>query len=116
MSTHIRVTARELIASDESLEEIVRVLKEYQPEKIILFGSRARGQSDEYSDYDLILIKRTKRAFLDRMQDIVPYLVKIPYQVEVLIYTPEEFEHMAEIGFGWMVKQEGVVIYERSSN
>ena len=40
---------------DPYLGELVAVLKSYDPERIILFGSRARGEADEYSDYDLIV-------------------------------------------------------------
>jgi predicted nucleotidyltransferase len=37
---------------DPRLEKLIRLLKRYEPEQIILFGSRARGDADEYSDYD----------------------------------------------------------------
>ena len=45
-------------------------------ERIILFGSRARVQADEYSYYDIIVIKRTDKPFLEQLRDMVPYLVK----------------------------------------
>ena len=96
------------------LNEIVRVLKHYEPERIILFGSQTRGEVDEHSDYDLVVIKRTDRPFLERLCDMVPYLVKFAYPVDILVYTPEEFEQMSETGLGLMVRQEGVTLYERS--
>ena len=99
--------------TDPYLDEIVVVLKPYDPERIILFGSRARGEADEYSDYDLIVIKCTDRPFLDRLRDIVPYLRQITRPAEILVYTPEEFARMAETGLGWLVRQEGVILYER---
>ncbi len=46
---------------DSDLERLVDLLKKYEPEKIILFGSRARGDADAFSDYDVLLIKRTDR-------------------------------------------------------
>jgi excisionase family DNA binding protein len=47
----------ELLGSDPTLAEIVRRLIEaYQPERIYLFGSRARGESGPHSDYDLLLV------------------------------------------------------------
>ena len=99
---------------DPYLDEIVHVLKRYEPERIILFGSRARGEADEYSDYDLVVIKRTDRPFLERLRDMVPYLVRLSCPVDILVYTPEEFEQMGETGLGWVVKREGVTLYERS--
>ena len=93
-SAEVRQAAR----SDPHLEKLVRLLRRYEPERIILFGSRARGQADEYSDYDLIVIKRTDRPFLERLQDMVPYLVEFDRPAEILVYTPEEFERMLKNG------------------
>ena len=100
--------------SDPGLEAIVRILLPYEPERIILFGSRARGTADEYSDYDLVVIKRTDRPFLDRLRDMVPYLVEFDRPAEILVYTPEEFERMGQTGLGWIVRREGIVLYERA--
>jgi excisionase family DNA binding protein len=47
----------ELLRSDPTLAEIVRRLVEaYEPERIYLFGSRARGESGPHSDYDLLVV------------------------------------------------------------
>ena len=105
-----------VLAEDPALDEIVDLLRSYEPEQIILFGSRARGEADEHSDYDLVVIKETDRPFLDRLRDMVPYLVAFGRPAEILVYTPEEFDRMSETGLGWVVRQEGVVLYERLSN
>jgi predicted nucleotidyltransferase len=104
------------LQADPDLNRLVRLLQRYEPEQIILFGSRARGEADEYSDYDVIVIKRTDLPFLDRLKDMVPYLVEFDRAAEILVYTPEEFERMCEVGLGWVVQQEGVTLYERPSN
>jgi len=85
-----------------------------EPERIVLFGSRARGDADEHSDYDLVVIKRTDRPFLERLRDMVPYLVKLAHAMDILVYTPEEFDRMGETGLAWAIKREGVTLYERS--
>ncbi len=103
-------------ADDPYLATIVEVLKPYDPERIILFGSRARGEADELSDYDLIVIKQTRRPFLDRLQDIVPYRLQLQRAADILVYTPEEFDRMGEVGLGWVVQQEGITLYERLSH
>jgi len=103
------------LISDPALNEIVTLLKSYDPEKIILFGSRARGDADEHSDYDLIVIKNTKKPFLERLCEMVPYLVKFGRPAEILVYTPQEFEKMTEVGLGWLVQREGLILYESSS-
>ncbi len=101
---------------DPYLATIVEVLKPYDPERIILFGSRARGEADELSDYDLIVIKQTRRPFLDHLQDIVPYRLQLQRTADILVYTPEEFDRMGEVGLGWVVQQEGITLYERLSH
>jgi predicted nucleotidyltransferase len=103
-------------AFDPYLDKVVNLLKDYEPERIILFGSRARGEADQYSDYDLVVIKHTDRPFLERLKDMVPYLAAFDRPAEILVYTPDEFERMRETGLGWMIHKEGIVLYERSSD
>jgi len=98
---------------DPHLDKLVRLLVRYEPERIILFGSQARGEANIYSDYDVIVIKRTDRPFLERLRDMVPYLVEFDRPAEVLVYTPEEFAQMGEFGLGWVIENEGVLLYER---
>ena len=102
--------------TDPYVDKLVRILQRYEPEQIILFGSQARGEADVYSDYDVVVIKHTDRLFLERLRDMVPYLVEFDRPAEILVYTPEEFAHMREIGLGWIVQKEGVLLYERSSD
>ncbi len=104
------------VIDDPYVGEIVAILRPYNPERIILFGSRARGEADELSDYDLIVIKRTDRSFVERLHDIVPYLVQLKRPADILVYTPDEFDRMENIGLGWIVRQEGVTLYERTSH
>ncbi len=93
--------------TDPHLDKLVRLLLPYEPERIILFGSQARGEANIYSDYDVIVIKRTDRPFLERLHDMVPYLVEFDRPAEVLVYTPEEFAQMGEFGLGWVIEKEG---------
>ncbi len=101
---------------DPHLKRLVDLLKDYGPERIILFGSRARGEADEYSDYDIIVIKQTDKPFMERLRDMVPYLIEFDGSAEILVYTPEEFEKMSEVGLGFIVQKEGIIIYESKSN
>jgi len=85
-----------------------------RPDKIILFGSYCTGQVDEWSDLDLAIIKKTKTPFLDRTRRVLE-LLKPQVGVDVLVYTPAEFEQLSqERPF---VRREivtkGKVIYER---
>ena len=73
--------------------EIRRVFARFEPERILLFGSRAAGTADEASDVDLIVVYRTEKRFLDRLDEL--YLAfDLPFAVDILAYTPEEFERL----------------------
>ena len=102
--------------SPERIKDIVEALKAYEPEKVILFGSSARGDADQYSDIDLVVIKRTDKRFVERLVEAARYL-DLPVSVDLFVYTPEEFEVMAENAnpFIERVRSEGRIIYERSS-
>ena len=98
------------------IEEIVAALKGYDPKRVILFGSGARGEEDRYSDIDLVIIKETEERFLDRINSIYEILQPL-CAIDVLVYTPDEFERMRQEGNPFIEKvlQEGMVIYERPS-
>lgn len=99
-----------------NLDELTRKIAErYNPEKIILFGSRAKGDVDEYSDLDLILIKKTGKGFVERLVD--PILLNIlPMRTDCFVYTPEEFEQMRENENPFIMHalKHAKVLYEKS--
>ena len=87
-----------------------------RPEKIILFGSLCSGDLSEWSDLDLVIVKETQSPFLDRIRQVLE-LLKPQVGLDVLVYTPDEFERLSrERAF---VRQEilgkGRVVYERGS-
>ena len=98
----------------ERLQRITEALQEYGAEKGLLFGSCARGDADDFSDIDLIVVKRTDKRFLDRLQDIID-IIRPNFALDVLVYTPEEFERMRGEGNPLITRalEEGKVIYER---
>lgn len=52
-----------MATADEKIQTIIQILKdEFRPKRIILFGSRARGDHESDSDYDLVLIDATEVA------------------------------------------------------
>ncbi len=66
------------------------IVKKYRPEKILVFGSVARGDIRSGSDIDLCIIKRTRKRRLDRIDEVVALLpAEIP--VDLVILTPQEW-------------------------
>ena len=100
----------------DKLKLIIKDLKKYEPEKIILFGSGARGEMDEYSDIDLVVIKETKKSFVERLVEVVEFLSKDAPRADIFVYTPEEFEVMQEQEnpFIEQVLKDAKVVYEKS--
>jgi len=94
-------------------DKIIETFRPFNPERIILFGSMARRDHDESSDVDLIVVYPTEKRFLDRLEELYGSW-SIPKAVDILAYTPLEYERMAaESGFLQKVLSEGQVIYER---
>ena len=103
--------------SDEVTSQIrQRLVNAFNPEKIILFGSQARGTADERSDVDLLVIcsfvgkRRHLMLEMDRAMD------DIDYAFDILILTPEEFQRDRRIPgtIGRYAQQEGRVLYAQS--
>ena len=90
-------------------EELVKLKMKYGAEKLILFGSYARGDFSEGSDLDVVLIKNTNKRFIDRIGDILKiYNGDIP--LEPLVYTPEEFKKMEDRDFIKTILKEGIEV------
>ena len=104
-----------LFPSTGSSRPFAPLLQHGGASKAILFGSYARGEADGCSDLDLAIIAETEKPFLDRYQDPWDLLLAWPRGMDLLVYTPEEFERMQAEGnpFIERVVEEGVVIYER---
>jgi predicted nucleotidyltransferase len=106
---------RETVLKKE-LERIVEKLKsDYNPEKIILFGSLSQGKVKEASDIDLAIIKETDKRPLDRSLEVARITQPI-LGVNFLVYTPREFQREQEANNFFVVDEilkRGRVLYER---
>jgi predicted nucleotidyltransferase len=99
---------------DREIESITaQIIKKYAPEKIILFGSAARGDLTPDSDADFLIIKKDTPLYgVDRIRQLSRIISRnIP--VDFLIYRPEEFEKRVQMGdpFIKAILEEGKVLY-----
>ncbi len=70
-----------------------KIKKEIEPEKIILFGSKARKDNLKYSDYDIIIVSKKFKGMDFHKRIISIYeIIDEAIPIDVLCYTPEEFE------------------------
>ena len=104
---------------EQTLQEIVRrVVEVGQPEKIILFGSAARGEMGPHSDVDLLVIKRGEFHQGRLTGEIYMNLIGVGQAVDIILVTPEAVERYRD---SWPLViapalREGKVVYDASSS
>jgi predicted nucleotidyltransferase len=78
-------------------EYLPLLVEKFRPAKVVVFGSRARGDALKHSDLDLLLVSEAFAGvrWLDRPA-LVLDAVPVPFGVELLCYTPEEYARKAE--------------------
>lgn len=96
------------------ITDLITDLKRYSPQKVILFGSRAKGEADQFSDLDILIIKKTKKRFLERLREVALLLRSTLPSVDLFVYNQEELRRMQKQENPFIVKalKEGKVIYE----
>ncbi len=98
------------------LEESIKILKERlkdRVERIIVFGSYAKGRRDLFTDLDILIIMESNKPYIERLRELHSILT-LPVDVDILCYTPDEFRIMSSKGFLKEALKDGVVVYERS--
>lgn len=97
-------------------EMVKRIREATNPERIVLFGSRARGTARADSDYDLLVIKESDEPRYKRSAPLYTRLADLPVEVEIVVYTPEEVRDWSQVpqAFVSTALREGKVLYERA--
>ncbi len=76
---------------------LAELKKHFKPEKVILFGSRARNDFLKDSDYDFIIVSRefSRLGFLERISTVIRKC-RVSFATDLLCYTPKEFSNKAK--------------------
>ena len=103
-------------------EEIIRgvidrIVQTAHPSKVILFGSYARGNADEGSDLDLMVIEPQVADAGQEMVRLRMAIGSIGTGVDVLVYSEAEFERRSQVAGTvlYLAKQEGKVLYDAAA-
>lgn len=94
-----------------------QIVENYQPEKIILFGSLAWGKVNEDSDIDLFIVKKTNKKFGKRIDEV--YLItnkaKLRVPKDIIVFTPLEVKRQLALGdfFIKNIITNGKVVYAK---
>lgn len=110
-----RADSSESLTHEERLDYIVRTIVErFDPYRIILFGSRARGEHDLESDYDIMVEMDTDLPPLDRSGAIYSLFRPGHWPMDVIAYTPAEVRRQREVfaSFVAEIEETGRVLYD----
>jgi len=98
---------------EKELKRIVdRIVQEYSPERIILFGSLSKKNIQDPGDIDLIIIKSTDQNPWERAASVDKIMEhKVP--LDILVYTPEEIRQRLAMHDEFVAEfdEKGKVIY-----
>lgn len=102
-----------MITQDRIDEVVDRIVKNMQPEKIILFGSYAYGNPGEDSDLDILVIKEMDIPRHVRIREVKRHLRGIKIPVDLLVYTQKEIDEWKGIKTAFIndVVEKGRVLY-----
>ncbi len=111
----------ETTVSDDSIYQYIahiadQIGSQYQPERIILFGSYGRGETSPDSDIDLFIIKETNDNRIQRFVRVkgIIYNQDLRIPVSPLVYTPAEVEERLNMGDDFIkeILRDGKVLFE----
>jgi predicted nucleotidyltransferase len=99
------------------LKVVEKIKNEYQPEKIILFGSYAYGTPTEDSDIDLFIIKETEKERIFRFAEVKKLIYEPERRIAIspLVYTPAELDERLSLRDDFLeeILEKGEVLYAR---
>lgn len=102
---------------DTMVHEITdRIRRATDPDRIVLFGSRARGESGASSDFDVLVVRESDEPRHRRSGPLYTLLADLPIEVDIMVYTPSEIEDWQAVpeAFVSTAMREGITVYERA--
>lgn len=105
-----------LATIDQKLLEKVTntIVERFHPRRIILFGSRARGEARPDSDVDLFVEMESTRRPPERTIEVSSVFGLRPWPLDVVVYTPDEVKRLRRVRGTLLsvIEREGTVLYE----
>jgi len=104
-------------ASKRSLADLARIasepLRAAGVQRAVAFGSYARGVADAWSDLDLVVVMETDLPRLERGRLLADLYDALPVSLDVLVFTPAEFEHGIQAGLDVFaaIATEGITVF-----
>lgn len=109
------ITVPRQINMSEISDQVQVNVGKFRPDKIILFGSYAKGNPGPNSDVDLLVIVNTRQSTWDLAVEI-SLALKHSFPMDILVRTPREIARRLKYGdfFIRNILENGKVLYERT--
>ena len=108
----------EKVIVEQQIKEITdKIVQEYKPEKVILFGSWVWGTPHEDSDIDLLVVMESDKPRIERQHEVKETVGYAGMPVDVLVHTPEELQESINIKRNLFLEdivRNGKVLYEKT--
>jgi len=111
-------TSRNIEASMQTLEEmVIRIVEYFDPQMLILFGSHARGEAREGSDFDLLIIAPSSEPRWRRTVPVYRLLAGLGVPKDIVWWTPEEIAEWRDVKSHLIHRalREGKMLYEKAT-
>jgi predicted nucleotidyltransferase len=106
------------MSTRQAIQEIVRrIVRQFDPDRIILFGSHARGTATADSDVDLLVVMPVTGSKRDKAIEIGVAVHQVRLPKDIIVVTPEDVRRFRDI-VGTIIHpalREGKVLYERAA-
>jgi len=94
---------------------VSRIVEAVDPERVVLFGSHARGDAAPRSDVDILVVADSNRPRYERAIPLYRAVADLPVELDILVYTPAEVRDWSRVDQALVTTalREGRVLYER---
>lgn len=92
-----------------------KIVEAFRPRRIVVFGSRARGEAGPESDLDLMVEMESDKPPRERARAVDALFARRRWAMDLVVYTPEEVRRFKDMlgTLLYTIEREGKVIYER---
>ena len=92
-----------------------RIVRQFHPDRVILFGSHARGEAGPDSDVDLLVVMPVQGSRREKQIEIRVALHGVPIPIDVIVTSPEDFAWRKEVvgTIEYPAVREGKLLYAR---
>ena len=106
-----------MVQQDQIEMVATRLAEAVDAERVILFGSHARGEANDSSDVDLMFVAESNLPRFKRSRALYGLLRPYPFSMDLVVYTPEEVARgkQSPLSFVSTVLREGKIVYVRGT-